>query len=184
MESKKDIRKRVLTQRTEMMRKDWEEKSYYIYQKVVTHPFFLRADIVFCYVDYRNEVGTRSIIEKAWKENKKVAIPKVEGDEMSFYFIHSFDDVEEGYKGILEPSSNDNAVPSENSIVIMPGAVFDKNCNRIGYGRGYYDKFLHKYPYCKTLALSFELQIIENVPAEDFDKRPEYVITEETTYEQ
>jgi len=184
MESKKDIRKRVLTMRNEINKKDWEEKSHLIYEKVVTHPFFLSADSIYCYIDYRNEVGTRAIIEHAWNKQKKVAVPKVEGDEMSFYYIDSFLDLCEGFKGILEPKQNHLATPTGKELVIMPGAAFDRKCGRIGYGKGYYDKYLSKHPHCKRIALGFDLQIVDDIPTEPYDICPECVITEEHIYEQ
>jgi 5-formyltetrahydrofolate cyclo-ligase len=73
-----------------MSPEDWEEKSRIITQKVVSHPFFLCADAIYCYVDYRQEVGTRSIIEHAWKAGKKVAVPKIVDDYMEFYYISDF----------------------------------------------------------------------------------------------
>lgn len=182
MESKKDIRKCVLARRNCISKQEWEEKSRLICEKVVTHPFFLDSNVIYCYVDYRNEVSTRAIIETAWEQGKKVAVPKVLGDEMEFYYIHSYEDLEEGYKGILEPKQT-NLAYDENTLVIMPGAAFDLTCNRIGYGKGYYDKYLHAHPSYKTLALAFEFQMIEHIPTEEYDICPQIIITEENTYE-
>lgn len=183
MESKKDIRKRVLDQRNLISNREWEEKSHCIYEKVVTHPFFLEADAIYCYVDYRREVGTRAIIEHAWKTGKKVAAPKVNGDWMEFYYMESFADLTEGFKGILEPKHKQLAC-DENVLVIMPGAAFDAKCNRIGYGKGYYDKFLSTHPHYKTLAIAFELQMVDTIPADAYDVCPNIIITEEKIYEQ
>ncbi len=183
MESKKDIRKCVLEKRNCISKQEWEEKSRLICEKVVTHPFFLASNVVYCYVDYRNEVRTREIIETAWKQSKKVAVPKVEGEYMNFYYIQSFTDLEEGYRGILEPWKEHLADVEENALVIMPGAAFDTNGNRVGYGKGYYDKYLHAHPNYKTLALAFELQMVEKIPAEKYDICPDMIITEENIYE-
>ena len=182
MDSKKDIRKHVLEKRNCISDKEWEDKSRLICKKVVTHPFFLHADAIYCYVDYRHEVGTRGIIEQAWKLGKKVAVPKVNGDEMEFYYIHSFDDLKDGYKGILEPEDIFLA-RDENAFVIMPGAAFDKSGNRIGYGRGYYDKYLYTHPDHKIIALAFELQMVNAIPVDIHDVCPDIIITEENTYE-
>ena len=183
MESKKDIRKRVLDKRNLISNKEWEEKSHKIYEKVVTHPFFLEADAIYCYVDYRREVGTRAILEYAWKLGKKVATPKVDGDTMEFYYVESFENLQEGFKGIPEPTPKQLAC-DENVLVIMPGTAFDATCNRIGYGKGYYDKYLHVHPKYKTIAIAFELQIVDKVPSDDYDICPNMIITEENTYEQ
>lgn len=182
MESKKDIRKRVLEKRSIISKKEWEEKSHRIYQKVVTHPFFLDADAIYCYVDYRNEVGTKNILDAAWSMRKKVAVPKVEGDSMTFYYIDSYLDLQDGYRGIPEPKA-ERPAQDKNVLVVMPGAAFDKNHNRIGYGKGYYDKYVQLHPEFRTIAIAFELQIIENIPADDYDICPEIIITEDTIYE-
>lgn len=182
MESKKDIRKRVLEKRNQITEKEWEERSRSIYKKVVTHPFFLQADAIYCYVDYRSEVGTRKIIEHAWNCEKKVATPKVNGDEMAFYYIQSFEDLLEGFKGIPEPRPTHPA-KDEQVLVIMPGVAFDMKCNRIGYGKGYYDKYLRVHPNANTIAIAFELQMVESIPAENYDICPDIIITEEKTYE-
>ena len=182
MESKKDIRKRVLENRNNITDREWEEKSHCIYEKVVTHPFFLESNAIYCYVDYRREVGTRTIIETAWKLGKKVATPKVNEETMGFYYIQSFDDLHEGFKGILEPRE-EHLANDEHALVIMPGAGFDDKCNRIGYGKGYYDKYLHTHSNHKTIAIAFELQIVDTIPTETYDICPDIIITEEKIYE-
>ena len=181
MESKKDIRKRVLVKRNSITRESWEEKSHSIYKQVVTHPFFLESEIIYCYIDYQNEVGTRKIIEKAWESGKKVAIPKVESDNMRFYEIQDFAELETGYKGILEPNSG-RVVEANEGLIIVPGVAFDKARNRIGYGKGFYDKYLSRFSKLKTLAIAFEMQMVEHVPAEENDRRPTILITEEQIY--
>lgn len=182
MEQKRDIRKGVLKKRNELSEWEWDEKSHRIYEKVVNHPFFLEADTVYCYVDYNREVGTRNIIETAWKMQKKVAVPKIDENEMNFYYIHSFLELHDGYRGILEPK-NAMKANDESMLVIMPGVAFDKEKNRLGYGKGFYDRFLQKHTNCHTLALGFEMQLIDSVPAGEYDIRPEVLITEEVIYD-
>lgn len=182
MESKKDIRKRVLEIRSQMSQEEWDEKSHKIYEKVVTHPFFLGANTLCIYVDYRREVGTSEMIEKAWSLGKKVAIPKIENDRMNFYYIANWNQVKEGYCGILEPTT-DVMLDFEIPLVIIPGAVFDTSRNRIGYGKGFYDRFLANYPNAKTMALSFELQLVKQIPFQEHDVRPQVLITEEKIYD-
>lgn len=181
MESKKDIRRRVLEIRDRISKKEWEENSHRIYKSVVTHPFFLESDVIYCYIDYRNEAGTEAIIRKAWELHKKVAVPKVEGEEMNFYYISDFSELKEGYRQIREPDVKFPAT-KEQALVIMPGVAFDRNRNRIGYGKGFYDKFLDRYPSCKTMAIAFECQIVDEITADTFDHRPDILITEEQIY--
>ena len=181
MDLKKDIRKRVLTRRENMSKEEWEENSRSIYEKVVTHSFFLNTDIIYCYVDYKREVSTRMIIQKAWELHKKVYVPKVNGTDMSFHPIAAFSDLEEGYRGIPEPITKPANI-IEPGLMIIPGVAFDKNRNRLGYGKGYYDCFLSTHHNLRTLAISFELQLEEKIPSDKFDIKPEVLITERHMY--
>lgn len=181
MESKKDIRKRILDVRASLSQHSRDIKNQAIIDKVVKHPFFLSADYVYCYVDYNSEVATGNLIKKAWESGKKVAVPKIEGDIMRFYIIHDFSDLAIGYRGILEPKTNVLAVDS-NALVVMPGVAFDKNRHRVGYGKGYYDKFLNHHNG-QTIALAYELQIVDSIPANRHDIFPDILITEDNIYE-
>lgn len=165
-----------------MTEEEWERKSRIICEKVISHPLFQQAKAIYCYIDYRKEVATRQIIEEAWKLQKKVAVPKVDGDYMDFYYIRDYSDLEEGYKGILEPK--DTSVASDNeALVIVPGVAFDHRGNRIGYGKGYYDKYLSSHTDCRTIAVCFELQMSAHIPEEHHDIHPDIIITEEQEYE-
>ena len=181
MDLKKDIRKRVLDRRENMSKEEWAENSRNIYEKVVTHSFFLDTDILYCYMDYKNEVSTRMIIQKAWELNKTVYVPKVNGEEMTFHPIRSFLELEECYRGIPEPTSNPVNIINP-GLVIIPGVAFDRNLNRVGYGKGYYDRFLSHNDNLRTLAICFELQLEEKIPSDSFDIRPEVLITERHVY--
>ena len=129
----------------------------------------------------KETVETKSIIRKAWELGKRVAVPKIEGEDMKFYYISDFSDLKEGYRGILEPENNFYAKDTH-ALVIMPGVAFDRNRNRIGYGKGFYDKFMDKHPAYHTIALAFECQMLDAIDAEKLDYRPEVLITEEKLY--
>lgn len=182
MESKKDIRKQILNQRMQLSSVEWEEKSNRIYQRVISHSSFLFADAVYCYVDFRNEVCTRQIIQAAWNANKKVAVPRIEEQRMNFYYIKQFDELHPGTFGVMEPHANHPAC-DQNVLVIMPGSVYDKQGHRIGYGGGYYDTYLNEHPHYKTLAVAFEFQILNQIPTEPHDVIPNTIITEENIYD-
>ncbi len=181
MVTKKDIRKNVLYKRNQISKKEWEANSDSIYRKVVTHSFFLEADNILCFLNYQTEVETRNIINKAWELGKNVYAPRIEDGKMSFYLIKSFDELREGYKGISEPTGND-IFREKRGLVVVPGVAFDIYRNRIGYGKGYYDQFLRNNPGLKTIAIAFEQQVLENIPNDIFDIKPEILITEENEY--
>ena len=132
-------------------------------------------------MDYKQEVGTKAIIKKAWELGKEVAVPKIVGNEMQFFYIKQFSDLTDGYKGILEPTTLQRA-DTEDGLVIMPGVAFDKRKNRIGYGKGFYDRFLNDHRQLHTIALCFTCQMVENIPIDEYDIRPQVLITEEMTY--
>ena len=181
MVTKADIRKSVLEKRNCLDKQEWEEKSSIIFEKVISHPIFLKSEEVYCYIDFRNEVGTRKLIEACWSFGKKLAVPRIEGHSMKFYYISSWEDISKGHWGIIEPHT-ESLAEGENVCVVMPGAVFDKKRNRIGYGRGYYDSYLHKHLEYKRIALAFELQMEDEIPAEEHDILPNIIITEEQIY--
>lgn len=118
----------------------------------------------------------------AWKSDKKVAVPRIQGDIMTFHYITDWKDLKEGFKGILEPFDMSEAL-DEHPLVIMPGVAFDRRCNRVGYGKGFYDKYLSMHPRSSTIALAFELQLVEQIPIQQNDICPQLLITEEKIYE-
>lgn len=139
---------------------------------------YQKAEVIYAYMDCRHEVETRDLIQAAWKAGKRVAVPKVKGQEMQFYYISSFqDDLEAGSFGIQEPKEQ-NPAREEHALLLMPGVAFDGECHRVGYGGGFYDRFLETHPRLTTLALAFEFQVKEAVPFEEFDIRPARVVTE------
>lgn len=181
MEKKKDIRKRILAKRNKMPEQEWWEKSLMISEKIISHPFFLEADAVYCYMDYRREAGTRQIFAKAWELGKKTAAPKVMGEDMEFFYIRSFADVEEGAFHISEPVTSEMA-HDNHVLVILPGVAFDSKRNRIGYGKGFYDRYLNRHKDFKVIAPAFELQMVDAIPAKEHDIRPDIIITEDKIY--
>lgn len=181
METKRDIRKRILEKRAQMKPKEWNYKSRCILERLVAHPFFLEAEEIYCYVDYHMEVSTRHILERAWELQKKTAVPKVCGEDMDFYYVKRFEELKKGHFGILEPVTAKKA-EGESVLVILPGSAFDRSRNRIGYGRGFYDRYLAAHRQYRTLALAFEFQVVDAVPTDAYDICPDGVITEENSY--
>lgn len=183
MERKQEIRQRIKQERLAMPNEEWMEKSRIICEMLITHPLFLRARGILIYMDVRNEVCTRGVIRAAWKQKKKVAIPKVHGKEMEFYEILDFSQTEKGTFGVEEPKE-ECLVDIKGMLMVMPGVAFDRKRNRIGYGAGYYDSYLRKHPEMKTVALAFDCQIVPEVEAELHDIRPDILITERAIYQE
>lgn len=178
--TKKEIRECYLDRRKRMSKDDVSNKSAIIYDKIITSQIYRECNELFIYVSNFNEVDTLGIIEKAWKDNKTVAVPKVEKKGiMKFYYINSIKDLRKGKFNILEPNTLIEAVPSNKTLFIMPGVVFDRAKNRIGFGGGYYDRYLFKYREAfKIVAICYDYQLSDKVPSDVYDVRPELIFTE------
>ena len=185
-EQKKAIRTKYLEKRNQMEPEKRKAASGKIRDWVFASKRFKAAETVFVYASYKSEVETKEIIQGALRSGKRVAAPKVYGEEMFFYTINSWEELFPGYQGILEPQNEgrEPVVPAKNDVMLVPGAVFDRAGARIGYGGGYYDKYLNKVfaaygykPYC--MALAFACQIYNGkIPAEEHDKKMDCILTE------
>lgn len=151
-------------------------------------PEYQKAENILAYASRKGEVITDEIILDALSLGKNVFCPKVtdvERSQMEFVRINSLEEMSEGAFGIREPQMNESSdvakeLDPENTLVIMPGAVFDRQLNRIGYGAGFYDRYLKKYPFYKTVALCFACQIADEVIEADVnDVKPGMLVTED-----
>ncbi len=183
METKNSIRKRILALRSSIMPSEQKEKSHSIMQKVLGLTNVMEAEHVLCYAGYQSEVMTEELIEELLKQQKHVWLPRVNGEEMEFYQIHSVEDLISGYKNIPEPSQNCQQIfPKEmdlKAVMIMPGCVFAKDGSRIGYGKGYYDRYLQKHAIKHRIALCFALQLVEWIPTDEYDQKASILVMED-----
>ena len=181
MEEKKEIRKRIFKARKEHDDAWIQEKSHVITETLTKLPEYRNAERIMAYADYNHEVMTRYIIEEAWKAGKEVAVPKVVGKDMVFYRLTDFSQLEPGYFGIPEPVRGE-IVKWEDALMVMPGVAFDPENNRVGYGGGFYDRFLEKHPDITRLAVAFDFQILDLVPTEPTDICPQIIVTQSKVY--
>ena len=181
MEEKKQIRKQIFAARKAHTDEQIEEWSRMIADRVTTLPEYKDAKRILAYADYNHEVMTGFIIEAAWRDSKEVAVPKVVGQDMVFYKLTDFAQLEKGYFGIPEPARGE-IVQWEEALMIMPGVAFDRQNHRVGYGGGFYDRFLEKHPEVCRVAVGFSFQILSEVPTEPTDIRPQVIVTEENIY--
>ncbi len=176
---KKEIRKYVFQKRQEMTQEECDKKSRKICKKILEMEAFQKAECIYVYMDFHKEVSTKMLIEEAWRQGKCVAAPKVFGEEMRYFVIHSYEDVKPGYFGVPEPVSQEEEAGDEEALLIVPGVGFDENRHRCGYGKGFYDRYLSVHTRHKTIAVGFEFQIVEEVPASPYDVFPQMLVTEE-----
>lgn len=178
MYTKKEIRTIVKGYRQALSSEDAALKSITILNKLFETEPYQKAQCIYCYIDFRNEVKTKPLIKKALKDGKRVAAPRIDGNTMNFYYIHSYDDLASGSFGILEPASSCRLAAETDALMIMPGMAFDKKNHRIGFGGGFYDKYLGQENTHYKIALAYRFQIFEQIPYEEHDICPDLVLSE------
>lgn len=179
---KEVLRERLLKQRKAISDADFEQHSLQIIQKVREEDDFSKADTVHCYVSMnaRGEVETRRFIRGMLQGDKKevvVPITNFEEGTLSHIRLSSFDQLESNKWGVLEPRKGEEVSPSVLDLVIVPMVGGDEHCNRIGYGKGFYDRFLREVG-CPKIGLIFDQNIVSRLPAEKFDIPLDKIITE------
>lgn len=187
METKEQIRKQMIQNRNQMTSQEVTQKSSLIAQKVLKTPEYEEADNILLYADYRHEVMTREIFDDAVLRKKKVFFPKSREDgTMEFYQVVSVKQLESGYKGIKEPVVDEQYLyrfqRKEDTLMIVPGVAFDMKGYRIGYGKGFYDRFLRDKRQITAMGLGFSNQIVEEIPHNQYDIRMDKIVTEEIIY--
>ncbi len=183
MDEKNLIRKQMKQLRADMTRTERFEKSMQIFEKLITVPEFKRADRIYTYVSMDNEIDTIMLIDYSLSIEKRVFVPRVSGKDMEFYEISDISELSPGYMGIYEPDINGKEPDySRTGFMCMPGLAFDRSYNRIGYGGGFYDRYLSVENKLYKAALAYEAQLLESIPAQDGDVRPDMIVTEESIY--
>lgn len=135
----------------------------------VACPQYIEAKTIYGYLPYNQEVRTVPMLEQALADGKRVAVPKVYGDEMKFIYMTDLSRVAKGYSGIPEPIADGPVADDPTALVLMPGLAFDPMGHRIGYGGGFYDKFLAAEPNHPTVALCYEFQVLPSIETDTFD---------------
>lgn len=183
MQDKATLRKEIIKKRKEMNKEDAARKSEIICRKIIASGEYKAADNILAYISVQNEVMLNSLIEDAQKSNKTIWLPRVVGDDMEFIKYTSGAPLQKNRYGILEPSGDEKIVPDEETLIIMPGVAFSIKNDRIGFGGGYYDRFLSVNNKCKNIiAVAYEFQICDFVPSEAHDIKPHILITERNEY--
>lgn len=178
---KKSVRRWVKNQKAQMTQADIALQSQCIMEKLMAMPEYDGLENLFIYVNFNEEVVTTKLIEESLRKGKRVFVPKIFGDEekyMEFLEIKSLSDLEEGYYGISEPKGEvENATRLRKGLLVMPGLAFDREFHRIGYGGGFYDRYLSPKHEFFTVAVGFDFQLMDLIPYEEFDLQPQVIVT-------
>ncbi len=166
---KAQLRKEIREKKRAMTEEDICCRSRILCEKFLRSEAYRNAKTIYGYLPYNQEVRTWDALRQAMADGKGVAVPKVYGDEMKFIYITDFSQIATGYCGIPEPIMDGPVAEDKTALVLMPGLAFDRDGHRIGYGGGYYDRFLSEEPDHPTLALCYDFQIQDSLPTEEFD---------------
>lgn len=166
---KTELRREIRARKRAMTEAEIEERSARLARLFFASEAYQKAKTIYGYLPYNQEVRTVPMLERALKDGKKVAVPKVYGEEMKFLYLDDLNAVAKGYAGIPEPIADEPVAQDETALVLMPGLAFDPQGHRIGYGGGFYDKFLAAEPNHPTLALCYEFQMLPKLDVEDHD---------------
>ena len=183
MQIKKEIRNEILKIRDQIPLDIRAQKDLHIRGTLSTLPEFLSAKTVLFYASFRSEVETLSLIRESLAMGKKVLLPKVDikNSVLTLYEIKNMNELSPGYMGIPEPNLPDErcAVIDDADLAIIPGAAFDLSGNRLGYGAGYYDGLLsQRTRNIQIIALAYDEQLVESIPAEKHDVRVDMIVTD------
>ena len=185
MSEGKDLRKKILALRDGISNEDVANKSKVICEKVLGFKEMDMARNVFTYVNFRSEVITIPLINELMGKGKILSVPKTYVDENKMEAIrinNVSEDLVPGYCDILEPRSElletNITEPQNIDVIILPGSVFDERGGRMGYGGGYYDRFVEKIPFAIRIGLAFEEQVVSEAPLQPHDELLDYIVTE------
>ena len=186
MTDRRRIREEKLSMRRRLSEEERAEKSHQICQRLIGSEMYRSASTIFAFMSVRQEPDTAGIIVRALEDGKRVAIPKcIDSTEIAFYEITSLDDTVPGRFSIPEPAlcTRDRLRQiDERTLVILPGAAFDTQGGRLGYGAGYYDRYLAGDPYRNKLMIAYSFQEAETIPRETHDIPVDWIMTEDRTF--
>lgn len=168
------IRKQIITKRKQMSKTEVITKSSLICNKIINSQRYNVSKTIYCYCSINNEVDLWQVIEHAWAHGKTVAVPKVNNKDMTFYQITSIKDLEAGYYNIPEPQNVPPAPPGD--IIIVPGVAFTPDGDRLGYGGGFYDRFLSKNKIY-SIGVCYDFQQIKTIPTMEHDQKINEIIS-------
>lgn len=183
MNGKTEIRKQLLGLRNALSKEEIAARSGGIVTRLMRMQEIRKASTVMVYLSFGSEVLTDDLIRWGWEEGKRIVVPlcRPEGRVLTPCLIDGFAELEEGHYGIREPKADRLRVvpPGEIDAVIVPAVAFDRRGYRVGYGGGYYDRFLPQLPRAAKIGAAFACQIVPEVPTDRYDVQVDRITTED-----
>lgn len=179
---KKSIREKVLKKRKNLNKEKRAIYSNEIISKIFNSSYYKNAKTIMCFISFSDEVDTHEFIKQSIKDWKKIVVPITfpKTHELKPSLLKDFNELEPGFYNILTPKKEFERFidPKDIDLVITPGVAFRKDGYRVGYGGGYYDRFLSKIPDTPTIGIAFDIQIVEDLPVDSYDIPVDYIYTE------
>lgn len=176
------FRKETLAKRGKLGKDEHKIFSNKIIESVINSNFYKNAKTIMTFISFGDEVDTQNFIKYAIRDNKNIVVPITipETKELKVSKVNNFNELEEGFYNILTPKEEFIRYmdPNEIDLILVPGVTFDRDGYRVGYGGGYYDRFLSKLDKVITIGIAFDLQVTNKVPRESFDIPVDYIYTE------
>lgn len=181
-EQKSVLRKEILRKRNSLSDSEITSKSKLIQEKIIGRMEFIESKSIGIYLPIGSEVRTNSIIKSALESEKTVLLPRIITNYLHYFIVEKHDLDQDSFDvnkfGIKEPKKT-NMKLDFIDLLVVPGIVFDSNGYRIGYGHGYYDKFMTEKKFAKSIGLAYDIQVVKNpIPKSEFDKKIDLLITE------
>ncbi|NNU89167.1 MULTISPECIES: 5-formyltetrahydrofolate cyclo-ligase [Anoxybacillus] len=180
--NKKQLRQQIKQRLLHMTKEERKKKENIIHDILFHQHLWQTAQVIGITISQQIEIDTKCIIERAWQEGKKVAIPKcdVTTKQMTFREIRSFQETERSFFDLYEPIVEETREVQKHEIELLfvPGLAFVRKGYRLGYGGGYYDRYLVDFPN-DTISLAYDCQIVSTLPVEQHDIPVQMIITNE-----
>jgi len=177
---KNSIRDSVAAKRSSLSDAEAEQKSLQISNNLQALDIFKLSRRIALYFPIQKEVRTQYIFDQAVNCEKEVYFPRVNGSSLDFYRVNNLEQLRPGKLGVFEPDTNLPKVNIQHiNLYILPGLAFDRSGNRLGFGKGYYDRALDNVPQSKKVGLAYEFQLLDSVPVDEYDRKVEMIITEQ-----
>lgn len=178
MQTKNEIRREFKLKRLEMNTFDCDKLSDMICNKIINLKCYKQASNILMYSSIQNEVNLHKLLTHANSLEKNIYLPKVEGDNMEFYKLTNLSELQIGSYNILEPPQGQLYNNSPDSIILIPGIAFSVNGARIGFGKGYYDRYLSQKAFIAKIGVAYEWQTVRQWNTNKFDINMDMIVTE------
>ncbi len=175
---KKAFRREISAKKRAMTEEQIESASQRLSEQLFATDAYQNAKSIYAYLSYNQEVRTEGIIRRALADGKRVSVPKVFGDDMKFLWIDDLDHIAPGAYNIPEPIADGPEADDDTALILMPGLAFDPEGHRLGYGGGFYDRYLSEHHDHTLVALCYDFQLFDHLETEAHDIPVDIVIAD------